>query len=143
MLEQISQQVSGCALPGSVQGQAGWDSEQSGLVGGVPTYSRGSELDDLKGPLPLKPFYDSMKTKGWDLHFGHNSMQCYRFGAELLESCMEKNDLGVNAWLNLSQECAQVAKKANGIKNSVASRSRKVIISLYSALMGLHLKYCF
>ena len=43
-----------------MQGQAGWGFEQPGLVGGVPAYSRGLELDDLKGPFQLKPSYDSM-----------------------------------------------------------------------------------
>ena len=67
------------------------------------------------------------------LHLGRrNPSLIYRLEGAVLESSPTEKDLGVlvDEKLNMSQECALVAQKANGILDSirrvVASRDREV-----------------
>ncbi|GAB0188407.1 mitochondrial enolase superfamily member 1 [Grus japonensis] len=80
------------------------------------------------------------------LHLGKNNPKHqYRLGVDLLGSSTVEKDLGVlvDNKLSMSQ---QSAKKASGIvgcvKKSTASRSREVILPLYSAPVRPHLEYC-
>ena len=60
----------------------------------------------------------------------------------------KEKDLGVLTVtkLNINQQCALVAKQVHGIlgciRQSIASRSRKVILPLCSSLLRPHLEHC-
>ncbi|PKU45124.1 hypothetical protein llap_4575 [Limosa lapponica baueri] len=84
------------------------------------------------------------KAKCQVLHLGHNAMQCISgLGNSGWKAAWQKRTC---QQLNMSQLCSQMAKKANGIlaciRNSMASRTREVIVPLYSTLVRPHLKYC-
>ena len=68
-------------------------------------------------------------------------MHLHQLGDDLKERSSAEKDFGVlvDNRLTMSQQCAPVAKKANGIlgriKKSVASRLGEVILPFYSALV--------
>ena len=83
------------------------------------------------------------------LHLGSGNLHYqYKLGDVKIERSSAENSLEVPAdgKLDMSQQCALAAQKANHIlgciKSSVASRVREVILPLYSVLVRPHMEYC-
>ncbi|KAK4828884.1 hypothetical protein QYF61_001442 [Mycteria americana] len=96
-----------------------------------------------------KNFMQFNKGKCKALHLGKNNpMHWYMLRDTQLEKSIAERDLGVlvDTKLNMNQQCALAAKKANGIlrctRQIIARRSREVILPLYSALVRPCLEYC-
>ena len=86
--------------------------------------------------------FNKAKCKALHLGQGNSKHRC-RLGGEWLESSPEEKDLGmlVDERFNMSWQCVLAAQKGC-IKRSMSSRSREVILPLYSALMRPHLDHC-
>jgi len=101
------------------------------------------DLDRLErwAPVNLMKFN---KVKCRVLHLGRgNPKHKYRLGREWTVRKPKEKDLGV---FNITQQCALSVQKTNRIleciKRSMASRTREMILPLYSALARPHLEHC-
>jgi len=79
------------------------------------------------------------------LHLGRNNcIHQYRLGDDLLKRSAAEKDLGVlvGSRLAMNQQCALMAKKANGVLGCITKSTAGGIFPLYPALVRPHLEHC-
>ncbi|PKU46335.1 rna-directed dna polymerase from mobile element jockey-like [Limosa lapponica baueri] len=126
--------------------------EDTKLGGAVDSLEGQEALQRDLGRLKHRVMIDGMKFRKSKCQILHlvwsNARHKCKLGEECLESSPAERDLGVlvDSRLNRSQQCVLAATRANRIlgciEHSTTSRSKEVIILLYSALVWPHLEYC-
>ncbi|KAK4830716.1 hypothetical protein QYF61_012976 [Mycteria americana] len=123
-----------------------WDERVHGVLGedlGPVLFDIFINDLDARVECTVSKFADNTKLEGQI-----NARHKYKLGEEWLESSPAERDPGVlvDSRLNMRQQRALAAKRANPIlgciKHSITSRSKEVIIPLYSVLVRPHLEYC-
>uniref|UniRef100_A0A7M4ETW3 Reverse transcriptase domain-containing protein n=1 Tax=Crocodylus porosus TaxID=8502 RepID=A0A7M4ETW3_CROPO len=119
------------------------------------------DVGKLEGRNRLQSDLDRLQAWVDENRMGFNTDKCkvihlrrknhhhtYRLGNSLFVTAEAEKDLGViiDAKMNMGQQCGDAVRKANCILSCIhrciSSRSKEVILPLYSALVRLQLEYC-